>query len=81
MRKLGAVLMLLGVLVGGLMAYFVSAGGPAPWGLAWAIWIGMIKLGLAGSLGLIGAGAFVRRVAIRRERRERRELAADSRRA
>jgi hypothetical protein len=70
-RKLGALLMLLGVLVGGLMAYFVSVGGPAPWGLRWAMWVGMIKLGLAGSLGLIGAGAFVRRVAIRREQRAR----------
>lgn len=70
MRKLGAALMLVGVFVGVLMAYFVYAGGPAPWGLEWMIWVGMIKLGLAGSLGMIGAGAFVRRVGIRRRRRE-----------
>ena len=70
MRKLAALLMFLGVLVGVLMAYLVYAGGPPPWGIDWMIWVGMIKLGLVGSLGLIGVGAFVRRVAIRREARE-----------
>jgi len=39
-------------------------------GLHWMILVGLAKLTLAGSLGLIAAGAVVRRLAIRAEQRD-----------
>ena len=39
-------------------------------GLHWLILVGLAKLTLAGALGLIAAGAFVRRLAIRAEQRQ-----------
>ena len=69
MRKVAVVLMGLGVAVGGVMALWLLAGGPPAWGLDWVLWVGTVKLGLASALGLIGSGAIVRRLAIRREQR------------
>jgi hypothetical protein len=62
--------MALGVLVGCAMGLVVMMGGPPPWGLDWVLWIGTIKIGLASAVGLLASGAVVRRVALRRERRE-----------
>lgn len=60
----------LGVLVGTIMAAAVFLGAER-FGLQWVVWVGMVKLGIAGALGLIIAGAFLRRSARRREQRER----------
>ena len=73
MRRLGGILMALGLVVGALMAAAVIAG--ADWfGVHWVIWVGMVKLGVAGALGLIVAGAFLRRAARRREQRALTEI-------
>lgn len=70
MKRLGGIFIVLGVVVGTLMAAAVIAG--AEWfGVHWVIWVGMVKLGLAGALGLIAAGAILRRTARRGEERER----------
>lgn len=69
MRRLSMVLMGLGVTVGvGLSAaMLLHLGIP---GVHWLILVGLAKLTLAGSLGLIAAGAVVRRLAIRAEQRQ-----------
>jgi hypothetical protein len=71
MRGVGAALMGLGVLIGVAMGVLVALGGPPRWGLDWVIWVGMIKIGLAGAIGLLAAGAILRRVAVRQELRDR----------
>ena len=38
-------------------------------GVPWLLAVGLVKLILAGSVGLLGAGAFVRRLANRRDER------------
>jgi hypothetical protein len=70
MRTLGNALMGLGVLVGGgvAVAMLLTIGLP---NLSWFVAVGLVKLVLAGSLGLIGAGAFIRRFALRAETRDR----------
>lgn len=69
MRPLSAALMGLGVALGaGLSAaILLHVGIP---GLHWLTLVGLAKLTLAASLGLIAAGAFVRRLAIRAEQRQ-----------
>lgn len=69
MRRLAALLMGLGVAVGvagGLGILFA----PTFAGLQWLIAVGLVKLTLAGSFGLIAGGAVVRRLAIRAEMRD-----------
>lgn len=75
MRGLAAVLMGLGVLLGAGVsaAMLLHLGIP---GLHWLVLVGLAKLTLVGSLGLIGAGAVVRRLAIRAEQRDARLLGA-----
>jgi hypothetical protein len=70
MRTVGNALMGLGVLVGGgvAVAMLLNIGLPS---LSWFVAVGLVKLILAGSLGLIGAGAFIRRLALRAEMRDR----------
>jgi hypothetical protein len=64
MRRLGTFLLLLGLCVG-----VGTATAPLlPWhlsGLAWLLGVGMIKLGFASALGLMGAGAVAQRLANR----------------
>jgi hypothetical protein len=69
MKRLSAVLMGLGVALGAGVsaAMLLHLGIP---GLHWLILVGLAKLTLAGSLGLIAVGAFLRRLAIRAEQRE-----------
>ena len=69
MRGLATVLMGLGVLLGAGVsaAMLLHLGIP---GLHWMVLIGLAKLTLVGSLGLIAAGAVVRRLAIRAEQRQ-----------
>jgi hypothetical protein len=69
MRPLSAVLMGLGLALGAGVsaAMLLHLGIP---GVHWLILVGLAKLTLAGSLGLIAAGAFVRRLAVRAEQRQ-----------
>jgi hypothetical protein len=69
MRRLSGLLMGLGAFVGVLMGIAVFVGAER-FGLTWIVWVGMIKLGVAGAIGLMAAGAFMRRTARRRELRE-----------
>ena len=67
MRALGAILMGLGVALGGALAIAIAA---AQWipvlaAIPWLVAVGLAKLTFVGALGLIGAGAVARRLAIR----------------
>jgi hypothetical protein len=72
MRKLSAVMMGLGVLLG--TAVSVAMLLDVEIGLHWMLLVGLAKLTLAGSLGLIAAGAVLRRLAIRADQRDAHRL-------
>ena len=77
MRRLSAVLMGLGILLGaGVSLAMLLNLGIA--GVHWMILVGLVKLTLVGSLGLIAAGAVVRRLAIRAEQRQAPLLRSES---
>ena len=68
MRRLGQVLMVTGAVVGvGVAGAMVLHLGVA--GVPWLINVALAKLALAGSAGLMGAGAISVRLASRREER------------
>ena len=70
MRRFGKLLTLLGLLVG--IAAGVGTLFPAQLaGVSWLLAVGMIKLTLAASLGLIAGGAVLQRIARRTEEQER----------
>jgi hypothetical protein len=66
MRLLGQLLMILGVAVGGAVGLALLFHLSIP-GVPWLIAVGLAKLTLAGSAGLLGAGAFVQRLANRHD--------------
>jgi hypothetical protein len=67
-RMLGRLLAGLGVIVG--LALGLALLVPVKLaGISWLIAVGLAKLTLAASLGLIGAGAVVRRIAARADQR------------
>jgi hypothetical protein len=68
MRLLGQLLMILGVAVGGAVGLALLFHLSIP-GVPWLIALGLAKLTLVGSAGLLGAGAFVQRLANRRDDR------------
>jgi len=68
-RLVAMLLMGLGLTLGAAVGLGMLLG-PAIPGLPWLVAVGLVKLTLAGSLGLIGAGAVLRRLAIRAEQRE-----------
>ena len=68
MRLLGQLLMALGVAVGGAVGLALLFHLSIP-GVTWLLAVGLAKLTLAGSAGLLGAGAFVQRLANRRDER------------
>jgi NhaP-type Na+/H+ or K+/H+ antiporter len=68
MRLLGQLLMTLGVVVGGAVGIALLFHLSIP-GMPWLLAVGLAKLVLAGSVGLLGAGAFVQRLANRRDDR------------
>jgi len=72
-RRLGTTLLLLGAAVGGVVGVAMLAGVQMP-GASWIVAVGLTKLTLAASGGLMMAGA----VCLRLDRREseRRRLAA-----
>jgi NhaP-type Na+/H+ or K+/H+ antiporter len=68
MRLLGQLLMALGGAVGGAVGLALLFHLSIP-GVPWLLAVGLVKLILAGSVGLLGAGAFVQRLANRRDER------------
>ena len=65
MKRLGSLLMLLGAVVGIVAA--AGIGGVFHLALPWLVNVGLAKLTLVASGGLMASGAVVRRVATRRE--------------
>jgi hypothetical protein len=61
MRLLGQVLMALGVAVGGAVGLALLFHLSIP-GVPWLLALGLAKLTLLGSAGLLGAGAFIQRL-------------------
>ena len=70
MRTIGNLLMALGALIGVLVALTMMTGVSLP-GLPWLIVVGLIKLTLIASGGLIAAGAVCLRLANRADERSR----------
>ena len=77
MHLLAKLLMGLGLTLGAVVGLGMLLGVTLP-GIPWLVAVGTVKLTLAGSVGLIGAGAVLRRLAIRAERREQMLLADGS---
>ena len=77
MKRLGSALMLLGGLVGVAAAIWVALGLERP-GLPWLVAVGLVKLTVVASFGIMGAGAMMIRIGKRAERSEEiRRLASD----
>ena len=68
MSLFGAVFMALGLLVGMALSAFLLTGRTA-FGLTWILSLVVAKLTFLGAIGLIGAGAVLRRIDRRREGR------------
>ena len=69
MRRFGQFLAALGLVLGTFVALSLFLPLTVS-GWSWLIAVGMVKLSLLSSLGLIAGGAFLQRLARRRERRE-----------
>ena len=78
MRRVADALMALGLTLGAVVSIGLLLGNFVVWahGLSWLLAIGIVKLTLAGALGLIAGGAALRRLANRAE--ERRRLGAST---
>ena len=70
MRRLGDVLMWTGAAVGAAVGAGMMFGIGLP-GVPWLVAVGLVKLTLLGSVGLMGAGAVIHRLARRSEERGR----------
>lgn len=70
MKKLGSALMVLGAFVGVGAGAWILFGPPAV-GLHWLVSIGLVKLTLFASAGIMGAGAGLTRLARRADDRNR----------
>jgi hypothetical protein len=68
MKKLGSLLMLLGALIGVGASVWIAVGLDVA-ALPWLISVGLVKLTVAASLGVMGAGAVLTRLANRRDKR------------
>lgn len=66
MRRVGQVLMILGALVGGAVGLGILLGLSIP-GVSWIVAVGLAKLSLLASGGLMAGGAVLQRLANRRE--------------
>jgi hypothetical protein len=64
MRIVGSTLMILGLLVGLADGFLILTGGAA-FGVSWIVSVALAKLIFISSLGLLGAGAVVHRLANR----------------
>jgi hypothetical protein len=78
MRPIGTVLLTLGVLLGSAVGIGMLLGVSVP-GVSWLVAVGLAKLTLIASGGLIAAGATVQRLAKRAEDRTRLESRLDDR--
>ena len=81
MHRLGLLLLWFGAIVGGLVAIGVGVNQIAPialHGLSWWMALGLVKLTLLGSAGLMSAGAVMLRLANRERTRLLRESEGDS---
>lgn len=79
MRVLGTTLLVLGVLVGCSVGVGMLLGVSVP-GVSWLLAVGLAKLTLIASAGLMAAGAMLQRLAKRSEARTlRAETSADAR--
>jgi hypothetical protein len=68
MKKLGSLLMLLGALIGVGASVWIAVGLDVA-ALPWLISVGLVKLAIASSLGVMGVGALLMRIANRRDER------------
>ena len=66
MRKFGDVLMAMGAALGVVLTAAMVFRSALP-AMPWLLMVGMFKLGFAGAVGVIAAGAVVRRLAWRAE--------------
>ena len=66
MRGVGQFLMILGALVGGAVGLGMLAGLSIP-GVSWIVAVGLAKLAIVASGGLMAGGAVLQRLAARRE--------------
>jgi hypothetical protein len=72
MRPIGTLLLALGVLLGTLVGVGLLVGVQVP-GVSWLIAVGLVKLTLIASGGLIAGGAVLQRLARRADERARLE--------
>ena len=70
MKRLGSILMVTGLFIGGLTGLGLLADVAIP-GISWFIAVGLVKLILLTAVGFIGAGATLHRLAARAEARAR----------
>lgn len=70
MRSAGTLLLMAGALAGALVGLGLLFGIPVP-GLPWLLVVGLVKLALLGSLGLMASGAVLLRLARRADERAR----------
>jgi hypothetical protein len=68
MKKLGSLLMVLGALIGVGASVWIAVGLDVVT-LPWLISVGLVKLTIASSLGVMGAGAVLTRIANERDKR------------
>lgn len=68
MRVIGKALIWAGAAVGGVVVFAMLGGVPLPV-MPWIIAVGLVKLTLVGSAGLMAAGAVCNRLALRQEQR------------
>src|SRR3954469_22224490 len=66
MRRIGQLLMLLGLGVGAAVGVAMLLHVSVP-GVSWIVALGLAKLTLASSIGLLAGGAFLQRLSARRE--------------
>ena len=68
MKRLGSVLLVLGALIGVAASLWIAVGLDVA-KLPWLISIGLVKLTIGASLGVMGSGAVLTRLANRRDKR------------
>jgi hypothetical protein len=69
LKRFGSLLMVIGLTIGGILGIGVIAGVKVA-GVPLLVAIGLGKLTFLGAIGLMGAGAALRRLALREEKRE-----------
>ena len=65
MKRLGSLIMLVGAGIGGVVAVGIAGG--FHFAFPWLVNVALVKLTLAASVAVMGAGAWVRRIGLRHE--------------